>query len=159
MTLTPEALWRAYLASRPQHAAPRGPVPPAWHFCDNEADADACLDLVLAGKKRATAPSLAELRASGQPVPQVGDLHIVTDFAGRARCLLRTERVEILRFRDVTEAHAAAEGEGDGSLSSWRSVHGAYYRRVLANTADTFSQDLPVVFETFELLYAAEGEV
>ncbi len=127
--------------------------PPAWSFGDNPELADQLLDLVLAGTKTATATSLAELEQAGEPVPGRGDLSIVLDGAGHPRALIRTTDVQVLAFRDVTEEQAAAEGEDDRSLASWRREHSTYFRRVLAGGGAEFSEDLPVAIETFELLY------
>ena len=75
------------------------------------------------------------------------------DGAGHPRALIRTTDVQALAFRDVTEEQAAAEGEDDRSLASWRREHERCFRRVLAGGAAEFSEDLPVAMETFELLY------
>ncbi len=127
--------------------------PPAWSFGDNPELADQLLDLVLAGTKTATATLVAELEQAGEPVPGRGDLSIVLDGVGHPRALIRTTDVQVLAFRDVTEEQAAAEGEDDRSLASWRREHEEYFRRVLAGGAAEFSEDLPVAMETFELLY------
>lgn len=130
----------------------------AWHFCDNEADADLCADLVLLGVKRATAPSLWELEDSGLAMPAAGDLHVVTNWAGVAQCVIRTTAVEVLPFTEVTDEHAALEGEGDGSLGYWRRTHREYYQRVLRDTGRDISDDMPVVFERFEVVYPVRDE-
>ena len=65
----------------------------------------------------------------------------------------RTTSVEVLPFREVTEDQAHAEGEDDRSLASWRREHERYFRRVLDGSGTEFSDDLPVAFERFELLY------
>ena len=152
-------MWRAYREHRALGAAgapgaelPEEP-PSAWHFCDNAEDADACAALVLAGRKRATAPSRWGLEARGEPLPRPGDLHVVTDWSGVARCVIRTTAVEVVPVRDVTAAHAAAEGEGDGSLAFWRRVHRAYYERELAGTPYVPRDDMPVVCEQFEVVF------
>jgi uncharacterized protein YhfF len=135
--------------------SPDMPLPPVWHFCDTEKEADICAALVLAGQKRATAPSLWGLAHRGEPVPQVGDLDVVTTWDGEARAIIRTTRVEIHPFLEVSPAHATAEGEGDGSLAWWRRAHRAYYERELAGTPYTPSDDMPVVCQYFEIAYPA----
>ncbi len=127
--------------------------PPAWSFGDNPRLADELLGLVLAGTKTATASSLAELEAAGEPVPTAGDLSIVLDGAGHPRALIRTTGVTVLPFHEVTAEQAVAEGEDDRTLASWRREHERYYRRVLEGTGTEFSPDLPIAFEEFELLY------
>jgi uncharacterized protein YhfF len=129
------------------------PPPPAWHFCDNPEDADTCAALVLAGRKVATTPSLWFFESRGLQLPQVGDLDIVTNWAGIAQCIIRTSAVHIVRFCDVSASHALAEGEGDCSLEFWRSVHRAYYHRELQGTAYVPAENMPVVCQYFERIY------
>jgi uncharacterized protein YhfF len=132
--------------------------PPAWAFGDNPRLADELLELVLAGAKTATSSALAELERDGEPVPRRGDRSILLDGSGRPRALIRTTSVEVLPFGEVTEAQARAEGEDDRSLASWRREHERYFRRVLDGTGADFSDDLPVAFEHFELLYPRSSD-
>jgi len=127
--------------------------PPAWSFGDNPRLADELLSLVLDGTKRATASSLAELDAEGEPLPKKGDLSILLDGSGRPRALIRTTRVDIAPFGAVTAEFAALEGEDDRTLASWRREHERYFRRVLEGTGTVFGEDLPVACEEFEVLY------
>lgn len=149
---TVRLLWEAYRKAHPEAAA----EPPAvFHFCDNEEDADICAALVLKGQKKATACSLAELEIAGDPVPKPGDLAVVTDWAGIAQCIIRTQSVEIRRYADIDEAFAREEGEGDLTLSWWREAHEAYYRRVLEGSKHGFSDDLEIACERFEIVFRA----
>ncbi|MFC4728399.1 ASCH domain-containing protein [Coralloluteibacterium thermophilus] len=148
-------MWADYAAGHPEPAALAAAPPPAWHFCDNEADADTCARLVLAGVKRATSPSLWSFESSGGALPVPGDLNIVTDWGGRAVCVIRTVGVRILRFDEITDAHAEAEGEGDGSLRWWREAHWNYYRREREGTGQEPRPDMPVVFQEFECVFPA----
>lgn len=150
------AMWEAYLRLREEDAPP--PTLSSWHFCDNEVDADTCADLVLRGIKSATAPSLWGLEARGEPLPRPGELHVVTTWAGEAVCVIRTTRVEIVPFDQVTAEHAAAEGEGDRSLDYWRRVHWPYYHRELDGTRYSPAEDMPIVCEYFEVVYPPRPE-
>lgn len=128
-------------------------TPPAWAFGDNPRLADELLALVLAGEKTGTSTAVAELAATGEPEPRVGELSIILDGAGHPRALIRTTRVRRCRFDDVDEEFAASEGEGDRSVANWRSEHERYWRRMLAGTGVAVDGDLEVIAETFELLY------
>jgi uncharacterized protein YhfF len=147
-------MWHRYLAALGQ---PRDEAPAfsAWHFCDNETDANECARLVLRGQKQATTPSVWELEASGEDIPETGDVHIVTNWSGAAQCVIRTTAVKVVSFGEVTAEHAALEGEGDGSLEHWRRVHRSYYNRVLEGTSHEVSSDMPVVCERFEVVFPA----
>ncbi|MGC5168958.1 isochorismatase family protein [Luteimicrobium sp. DT211] len=125
--------------------------PPAWSFGDSPRLADELLALVLAGRKTATTASLLEYEDDGEPLPRPGELSILLDGRGRPRALVRTASVEVVPFADVTAGFAAAEGEGDRSLASWREEHARYFRRVLGD--DRFDERMPVVCERFELLH------
>lgn len=123
--------------------------PPAWAFGDNPRLADELLDAVLAGRKTATSTALVEF-GEEEPVPQVGDLSILLDGEGHPRALIRTTSVVTIPFGEVDEEFAAAEGEDDGSLASWRREHRAYWARVLGREVE---DGLAVVCERFELRY------
>ncbi|HXG72879.1 MAG TPA: ASCH domain-containing protein [Gemmatimonadaceae bacterium] len=145
------SLWADYLAWSGQPSS--APLPAAWHFCDNERDADACARLVLAGRKRATAPSLWFFELNGLLRPSMGNLDIVTNWKGIAQCIIRTTAVHIVRFQDVSDELARLEGEGDGLLESWRAIHWAYYQRELDGTKYAPTEDMPIVCQYFEVAF------
>ncbi|MDO5629528.1 MAG: ASCH domain-containing protein [Mobilicoccus sp.] len=131
-------------------------TPPAWSFGGTPAQADALLDLVLAGRKTATASALWDYEASGEPVPQRGQLSIVLDGQGRPAALIVTTAVRVVPFDEVDEEHAAAEGEGDGSLAAWRRAHERFFSEH-ADHDRGFAPDMPVVLEAFRVLHRAAG--
>lgn len=128
-----------------------GPVPDAWAFGDHGELADELLALVLDGTKTATASSLWDVEADGDPVPRVGDLSIVLDSAGRPRAVIRTTEVRVVPFIDVDAEHARLEGEGDLSLSHWRTAHERFFRRTAAGGRG-FDETMPVTCERFEIV-------
>lgn len=154
-----QVLWRAYLRSIGETPTATSKTFAAWSFGDTDALADELLELVLAGAKRATTPSVWELEARGEPMPQPGDLHIITDSTGVAQCVLQTVQVTVTPFNEVDAAYARIEGEGDGSLDYWRRTHRAYYERVLADTDHTPQPDMPVVCERFEVVFTRDGGI
>jgi uncharacterized protein YhfF len=145
-------MWDAFVTARPDVAGPDATYS-AWHFCDNQADADELAELVLAGRKRATASALWSYEAEGEPLPQVGDFSVITDWRGNARCVIRTTAVEVVAFESVGAEFAAAEGEGDGSLEYWREAHRAAFARELALIGKTLEPDMPVMCECFDVVF------
>ena len=129
----------------------------SWYFADNEKDANELVELVLAGVKRGTAGSGWEYEHEGKPLPQVGELHIVTDFSGLARCVIRTTRVEVVPYEQVAAGFAEVEGEGDKSLAHWRSLHWPYFERVHARIGRESKPDMPVICHYFKQLFPAGG--
>jgi len=129
--------------------------PPAWSFGGTPGQAEELLDLVLAGVKTATASALWDYEIEGEPLPEVGQLDIVLDGSGRPRALLRTTDVTVCPFEEVSADHARREGEGDLSLAYWRHVHQDFFTRYTSHGRD-FSMQMPVVLQTFEVLFTAE---
>lgn len=111
---------------------------------------------MLAGVKKATSSSMYNYEIDGDPLPQVGDYNIVTDWAGNARCIIRTTRVTILPYKDVTFDLCRLEGEDD-SLESWRNAHSAFFEQDGSEIGFDFSEDMQVVFEEFEVVYAPDA--
>lgn len=153
-----ESLWAAFAAARPDIAG-SGATYQAWHFCDNAADADELAELVCLGRKRATAGALWSYEDEKEPLPKAGDLAIVTDWAGRARCVVRSSSVEVVPFEAVTDDFAATEGEGDGSLAYWRKEHWEAFSRGLAETGRVPDLRMPVVCERFDVVFVADPVV
>jgi len=150
------SMWSDFL-SQQSHASSRARNPPeSWHFCDNEADANECAALVLSGRKRATATLLWWFESTGEPLPAIGDLNIVTDWSGQATCVIRTTGVQVVPFNGITELHASAEGEGDGSLEWWRTAHWACFTRELERGGQSPEADMPIVFQEFECVFPVE---
>ncbi|WP_062137517.1 ASCH domain-containing protein [Demequina aestuarii] len=147
------AFWAARLADMPHLPEPQ---PAAWAFGATPAHADDLLALVIQGVKTATASALWDHEATGEPVPVEGELSIILDGRSVPRALIETARVRIVPFHEVDAAHAAAEGEGDRSLTHWRQVHECYWREHSANPRG-YEPGMPVVCEEFRLLYPPVG--
>lgn len=124
-----------------------------FHFGDNESSANKLARLVLAGTKRATASLVWAYEAEKRPPPKAGDLSVVTDWDGNPLCVMETKAVAIAPFDKVGEEFAATEGEGDRSLRYWREVHWACFGRECKGLGRQPSPDMPVVCETFEVIY------
>lgn len=125
----------------------------SWHFCDNEIDANTCVALVLNNEKQATSPSLNWYNANNEPLPNIGDLNIVTNWNGEAQCIIETTSVSIVPFNEITEDYANLEGEGDKSLAYWKQVHWEYYHRELDGTSFTPHDGMSIVCETFKVVF------
>ena len=125
----------------------------AWCFCDNENCANALLELVLEGKKCATSSALWTYENEGESIPAIGDLSILTKWNGHAECIIRTTNIEIIPFNKVDKGFAVLEGEGNKSLEEWRNVHWEFFTRELLTYGKFPVKDMPVVCETFEVIY------
>jgi uncharacterized protein YhfF len=144
-------LWGDFLDAHLEFASEDAPK--VIHFGDNEKDANLCADLVCKETKRATSHSLQALQLKGKPLPKIGDFAVVTDWEGKARCVIRTTAVKLLPYFSVREEHARLEGVGDKSLEHWQKVHWEIFTRELAQFDKTPKESMIVVFEQFEMLF------
>ena len=126
----------------------------AWAFGD---DADALARLTLEGIKTATSSAYPLYALEGEPLPEAGEYSVILDSREEAACVIRTERVAVVPFRDVGADHARREGEGDRSLAYWRQVHEAFFTEALAQAGLVFDEDMPVVCEEFRRVWPEQG--
>lgn len=148
-----EAFWARAVAAGA--VEPGTPVPADVDpFGDSVELADELIHLVVHGPKRATAGAVADYEAEGLPLPRVGDLSIATDGAGRPRAVMRTTDVRVGPLSSVDDTFAWDEGEGDRTRATWLDDHQRYFQRYLPTIGVEYRDDLPTVFQRFEVPYA-----
>lgn len=113
-------------------------------FGDNAALCAELTALVLNGKKTGTCWAHRDI-ATGEPMFQVGDRAVYTDWDHAPVCAIEYTRIEIRTFEEVSEAFALSEGEGD--YQAWRRGHIAYFER-----NGGWSADMKVVCENFRVI-------
>jgi len=144
-----EHMWAAFRQAAGVGAADHD----VFAFGDSPAMADELADLVVHGPKRATAGLLLEFDHDHEPVPQEGGYSVVVDGRGLPVCVIRTTEVEVKPLREVDAAFAWDEGEGDRTLAWWLDAHRRFFTRRCAELGVAFSDELPTVFERFELVW------
>lgn len=145
--MTAFTMWQSFISLHPD-AARVGYE--AWSYGDAAQELTA---LTLSGRKRATASALPLYALEGEDLPRAGSYSVLIDSREQAVCVLYTTKVSIVPFLEVSEAFAAREGEGDLSLTYWRQVHEAFFTREMTAAGLTFTADMPVVCEEFEVVY------
>lgn len=88
---------------------------------------DQLVDAIRSGKKTATASLFEEHHRFEVPLPQVGDLEVVIDSYGKPACITRVTEVRTVRFGDVSDAHAVAEGEDYDTAEGWQDAHRGFW--------------------------------
>jgi len=126
-----------------------------FHFHFEEKWANELLQLVLIGQKKATASSYYAFDKQGLSLPKTGDYSIVTDFANNPKCVIQTKNVRLIAFKDMTFEICKLEGEDD-SLESWREGHIRFFSHEALDLGYEFSEDMPVIFEEFDVVYQVE---
>lgn len=149
--MTEKELWQAYTLEKP---ACKNEEYEAW--CYGSDDPDLLVELTLNGIKTATASAYPFYEYEECDLPKVGDYNIILKTDGSALCIIRTTSVKVVPFLNVSAEHAYLEGEGDRSLCFWREVHASCFAKELIEIDQTFSEDMLVVCEEFEVVYRAE---
>lgn len=148
--MTAEQFWQNFLQQTGRDPDTR--YFECFHFDLNERSANELLELVLSGKKRATASSLYAF--APEETPKVGSLSIVTDWDGNPRCVIETTAVSMIPFGEMTFEICSREGE-DECLETWKEGHRRFFTQDGAELGYTFSEEMPVIFEDFEVVYRA----
>lgn len=118
----------------------------SFRFGDNEELCKELAALVRAGRKTATCEALEVFFETGAALPEVGRKDIVLNWDGAPAFVIETKQVDWVRFKDVSEEFALAEGEDD-SLAAWRESHKRYFER-----NGVFSNDMLLVCERFRVV-------
>lgn len=155
MTHSPvvQQFWNDYRATladnHPHHQA----VYSAWMFGDSPQLGQELADLVLAGKKTATASAIWSYEDENEPEPYPGELSIILNGADEPVCIIETVELFVKPFDEVDAQFAYDEGEGDRSLAYWRDAHERFFKREFENSPRTFSYQMPVLCERFKVIY------
>ena len=144
-------MWKNYLKSLVDEKKVKSYE--AWHFEATEEGANKLAELVLSGKKRATAGLVCAYDYDNDPYPKIGDINIITDWYGEAKCVIKNTNVRIIKFNEMTEELAAKEGEGDLSLEYWKNEHEKFFKMDCEEIGKEFTEDIPFFFIEFEVVY------
>lgn len=125
----------------------------AFIFGNTPALARQLADLVLKGKKRATASLPFMWKGEGESLPSAGDVYVLHDWNGNALALLRNTRVDVVPFDEVTVDFVRTECEGDLTLAWWRDAHWQYFTEALCAIGRHPTRQMLVVCQRFDVLY------
>ncbi|WP_217587590.1 ASCH domain-containing protein [Lentibacillus saliphilus] len=121
----------------------------AWQFGD---DADYLAQLVIDGIKTATCSAHVLYEIEGEALPAVGDYSIILNSVDEPVAIIETTDVTVMPMNEVSEAFAAAEGEGDRTHTYWWTTHERFFTEELEKIGRTFSEDMLLVCERFRLV-------
>lgn len=145
--MTEQEMWKCFLQQCPEAA--RKPYE-TWSYGDA---ADELAELTCSGIKTATASAYPLYELEGEPIPEAGAYSIILRSDGSAACVIRTEKVSVIPFREVSGTHAFREGEGDRTLPYWREVHKRFFQKELEAAGLCFTEDMGVVCEEFQVVF------
>lgn len=115
-----------------------------FQFADSAKLNARLIERVRGGHKRAMSGALSEFDDDPASMPVVGRCDIAANWDGTPALVIRTKSVEQVRFCDVTEELAFAEGE---SLEGWQRGHRTQFEK-----AGIFDPKMMLVFEHFDVV-------
>ena len=151
-----QAYLNSYLATLPPDQRKKYHKFDSYYFCADEESANQCANLVLIGEKRATAGLLWSYEAEKEPLPEMGQLSVITNWDKIPQCIIEIISVEQMPFNEVTDEFAFEEGEGDKTLEFWRKVHWEFFSAECDDIGQEPSQDMPVILEKFKVIYQGD---
>lgn len=148
-----QGFWRSYWDLQNEEGDPVPKDYQAWRFGNTPDMADRLGELVRIGIKTATASLAWSYETGEEPYPETGGYSVILDGDGEPLCIIKTTSVAVHPFNEVSQLHAYQEGEGDRSLEHWRQVHWDFFSEECARIGKHPDERMPVVCETFELVY------
>ena len=118
----------------------------SFKFGDSDAMNAELIALVRSGKKTATCGRASDFEPDGEGLPVVGRRDIVTNWDGSPAVVIETLSVERMKFDEIGEDFALAEGENE-DYASWRRDHRAYFER-----NGGWAPDMEMICERFEVV-------
>ena len=146
-------LWGDFLDSHLDYAFAEAPN--VIRLYDNPKDGNRELRLILSGKKRALSHSLIGLQERKERLPKIGDFTIITDWNGKAKCIVRTVAVRLRPYFTIRESYSKLEGKS--SLDSWKKWYWDYYTREFESYGREPRESMIVVCQVFEKVFQRKG--
>jgi uncharacterized protein YhfF len=125
-------------------------------FADNPETATDLAELVVVGRKRATAGLLRQFGPEGEPLPVIGGFVVLVDGRAQPRAIWRTRELRLGPLTSVDDAFAWDEGEGDRSRGYWLAEHRAFFGRLAERGGFDLHDEIETVFERFTVVWPPE---
>lgn len=145
-----EEFWQKFCAENP--GVKTDEPYEVWFFHHNRESSKKLAELVLSGKKQATA-SLMEHETDVGEGGMVGGYSVVTDFDANPQCVIQTTEVRCLPFSEVDAQFAFDEGEGDQTLEYWRAAHRKFFIECCRNLGVEFDESMLICCKRFKVLF------
>lgn len=112
---------------------------------------DEILNLILSGDKKAKAMPL-NLYENKEDIPCEGNLAIVLDSKGLPHCIIETNKVRIILFKNINYDIVKLFGE-EKNLLSWQKNKIDEFTKIMNDKNLKFTPDTSIVIEEFEVIY------
>lgn len=127
--------------------------PKVLHFCNTELEANRCTAQVLDHIKKATTYSLLGLQHRKESLPKIGSFMVITNWEGKAKCIVRTTAVQIKPFFSISQEYAIKEAITDPSLEEWKKATWERFSEELKPFNKVPKESMIVVCQEFEKVF------
>lgn len=128
-------------------------VPEAWMFGDGSKEmGDVLGSLVVSGMKTGTCAAHCIYELEGEEIPKEGQYDIVLDGDNNPLAIIKYTKIDFVKMNEVTRDFARSEGEGDLSYDYWYREHVKFFTWELSEHGLTFTPDLLLVCQTFQVM-------
>lgn len=109
------------------------------------------IELILNKNKKVFTSSIYTYDSFFKTMPVVDSYTIITH-KSKPVCILKTTKVETVKFKDLN--HMNLEGELENKdINSWKKSHIGLFEEECREALRVFNPNVPIVIETFELVY------
>ncbi len=143
-------MWGDYLDAHLEDAFVEAPK--VIHFRTNENDANQSAKLVKQGAITATSYALLGLQYRKEPIPRIGDFMVITDWAGRAQCIVRTTSIQYKPFFNIDGDFVRKEANSN-NLADWKKSRWEEYTQELEPFERVPRDSMIVVCQEFEKVF------
>lgn len=145
-------MWANFIKENPEYKTQS--IPPSWFFSDNKEDADKLAELTTKGLKKATSSLYSWYEQDNADLPKIGTLHIITDWDGVAKAIIKIKKVDTIPFNKISKEYAKIDVvTEDEPLIKWKKAHWNFFSNELKKQGSEPTKDMLIVCETFDTIW------
>jgi uncharacterized protein YhfF len=113
---------------------------------------DSLIDSIMNKNKKVFTSCIYAFDSFFKSMPVENSYTIVT-FKRNPKCILKTTKVETIKFKDISSQNIEIDLKG-ADIDSWKKSHIGIFEKECREAFRVFNPNVPIVIETFELVYA-----
>ena len=109
------------------------------------------IELILRKNKKVFTSSIYAYDSFFKTMP-VEDSYTIITHKSKPACILKTTKVETIKFKDLNGKNLEGEFK-DKDINAWKKSHIGIFEEECREALRVFNPNVPIVIETFELVY------
>lgn len=141
-------MWNKYIKAHPDLKREKYIT---WHYGRDEESCEKWLKKVREKKIFGASYFAAAFPYESNPAPVKGQYSILLDWWGKPQLIIQTVSTESVPLKIITAELVKMEGFND--IVQWKKVHVDEYKNIARKIDVDFSDELPIMFERFQVVY------